>query len=65
MLSTAKDAQFEAEFVDENIKERFRKYHNSIAQLRIITIKQNLKLGGSERITKTKNPVIIQTELCN
>ncbi len=59
MLSEPKDAQFTTEFTDLSIKERFKKYHHNIAQLRIINTKSNLSLGGSERITRSKRPVAI------
>lgn len=59
MLSTAQDGQFETEFIDQTIKEKFKKYHHEMAQLRITNPKSNLSLGGSERITKSKRPVKI------
>jgi hypothetical protein len=59
MLSLSQDAQFETEFVNDEIKEKFKKYHHEMAQLRIINPKANLSLGGSERITKSKRPVKI------
>ncbi len=59
MLSTSQDAQFETEFVDQNIKNRFKEYHHKMAQLRILKPKANLSLGGTERITKSKRPVPI------
>jgi len=59
MLTKSQDAQFEAEFIDQNIKEKFKGYHHRMAQLRILNPKANLSLGGSERITKSKRPVPI------
>lgn len=59
MISASKDQQFEKEFTDQVIKAKFIDYHHKIAQLRIINSKSNLGLGGSERITKCKRPVII------
>ena len=59
MLSVSGDAQFETEFVDLELKEKFREYHHEIADLRIINPATNLSLGGSERITKSKRPVRI------
>ncbi len=58
-LSVAGDAQFETEFVDLKLKEKFKEYHHKIADLRIINPTSNLSLGGSERITKSKRPVSI------
>ena len=34
-----------------------------MAQLRIIKAERNLSLGGSERITKSRNPIIISTKM--
>lgn len=59
MLSTSKDAQFTTEFIDQEIKNKFKEYHHKMAQLRILNPKANLSLGGSERITKSKLPVPI------
>jgi len=59
MLSTAQDAQFETEFIDQSIKNKFKEYHHKMAQLRILNPKINLSLGGTERITKSKRPVPI------
>lgn len=59
MLSLGKDGQFQTEFRDLEIKERFIKYHASVAKLRIIKANINLKLGASERILKIKRPVSI------
>ena len=57
MLSIAGDAQFVTTFVDKEIEKKFQQYHHSVAHLRIIKPRVNLSLGGSERITKSKNPV--------
>lgn len=59
MLSKSHDSQFETEFIDLSLKDKFRKYHHEVAQLRIINPTANLRLGGSERITKSKRPVKI------
>ena len=64
MLSMSQDAQFRTSFVDPELRDRFRRYHHKTAKLRIITAERNLSLGGSERILKSKNPVIIPSELC-
>ena len=61
MLSLSVDGQFETEFLDLSLKEKFREFHHRVAQLRIINPKANLSLGGSERILKSKRPVIIIT----
>jgi len=50
MLSMSQDAQFQTTFVDLDLKEKFRRYHHRMAQLRIIKAERNLSLGGSERI---------------
>lgn len=64
MLSSPQDEQFETEFLDQNIKDGFKRYHHKVAQLRVINPKANLSLGGSERITKSKRPVeIIRLEM--
>lgn len=57
MLSIASDVQFVTTFVDKEIEISFRQYHHGVAQLRIIKPKVNLSLGGSGRMTKSKNPV--------
>jgi len=62
MLSTSVDGQFTTEFIDKDIEKDFKEYHHNIAQLRIISSKSNLSLGGSERIKKRKRPVIISCE---
>ncbi len=59
MLTASQDAQFTTEFESEDIKQKFIDYHHDVADLRIIKAKQNLSLGGSERITKSKSPVKI------
>jgi hypothetical protein len=65
MLSRSQDGQFLSSFVDTELREKFRRYHHITAKLRIIKVEQNLSLGGSERILKRKNPVIIPAELCD
>ncbi|MDQ3564214.1 MAG: DCL family protein [Pseudomonadota bacterium] len=57
MLSIAGDAQCVTTFVDKDIENKFRDYHRSVADLRIVKSIANLSLGGSERIRKSKNPV--------
>lgn len=59
ILSTSVDGQFTTEFINKDIENKFKEYHHSIAQLRIINPKSNLSLGGTERIKKRKRPVII------
>jgi len=44
-------------------KDKFLQYHHKMAQLRVIKAEQNLSLGGSERIGKSRNPVLIPKEL--
>jgi hypothetical protein len=51
--------QFVTVFADEDLRQRFRNFHNSIADLRIVATKVNLSLGGSERLTKPKRPVVL------
>lgn len=64
MLSKPQDGQFQTSFANLEIKDKFRGYHHKTAQLRIIKAERNISLGGSERILKSKNPVIIPVELC-
>ena len=59
LLSTPQDAQYVTTFADKDLERRFREYHNGIASLRIVKKRVNLSLGGSERITKPKRPVIL------
>jgi Protein of unknown function (DUF3223) len=59
MLSAPADAQFATTFVDDRIKQKFVDYHSTVAHLRIIAKKENLRLGGSNRLTKPKRPVIL------
>jgi len=59
MLSVPRDAQFSTVFVDDELRREFREYHRSVADLRIVAAKENLCLGGAERITKSRNPVRI------
>jgi hypothetical protein len=60
MLSRKADAQFVTTFVDEELKRKFCEYHKSVARLRIIKARENLSLGGSERITEPKRPVVLR-----
>lgn len=60
MLTAPADAQFQTEFVDLELRGKFVDYHRRAADLRIIGTKQNLSLGGSERILKSRNPVVIK-----
>ncbi|MBA2591985.1 MAG: DCL family protein [Pseudomonadota bacterium] len=62
MLSIAGDAQFVTTFVDKDMEKRFQDYHRGVADLRIIKPRANLSLGGSERITKSKNPVRLKVK---
>lgn len=63
MLSTNTDAQFVTTFVDKELEQKFRDYHKDVVErvsgLRIIKARENLSLGGSERITKSKRPVVL------
>lgn len=60
MLSIPTDAQYVTTFVDEEIRQQFVAYHRSVCDLRIIAAKTNLSLGGRERITKPKRPVVLK-----
>jgi hypothetical protein len=60
MLSIPQDAQFVTTFIDEGLKRKFSEYHRSIAVLRIVREKVNLSLGGSEKLTKPKRPVVLR-----
>lgn len=59
MMSIAQDSQFVTTFVDQGIVDAFREFHKNVAKLRIIGAKKNLSLGGSERMTKIKRPVVL------
>ncbi len=63
MLLIDQDAQFQTTIIDLQLKDKFRRYHHKMAQLRVIKAEQNLSLGGSERILKIRNPVLIPMEL--
>jgi hypothetical protein len=63
MLLLAQDAQFQTTLIDPQLKDKFRRYHHKTAKLRVIKAEQNLSLGGSERIRKSRNPVLIPMEL--
>src|SRR5205807_8618658 len=60
MLTPSKDAQFVTTFVNAEIRRSFQEYHQRVAKLRIIKDSTNLSLGGSERITKPKRPVLLR-----
>ncbi|MEG4045170.1 DCL family protein [Microcoleus sp. Pol17_C1] len=63
MLLMSQDSQFQTTMIDQQLKDKFRRYHHKMAQLRVIKAEQNLSLGGSERIRKSRNPVLIPNEL--
>ncbi len=60
MLSVPTDAQYVTTFVDEEIRQKFIDYHHSVCKLRVVAKKVNLSLGGSERLTKVKRPVVLK-----
>lgn len=62
MLSVPSDAQFVTTFADRELEAAFREYHHSVRMLRIVKARTNLSLGGSERITQPKRPVLLPTE---
>jgi len=59
MLSRPGDGQFAVTFADKEVEAAFKSYHASIATLRIITAKANLRLSGSERMIPPKRPVVL------
>jgi hypothetical protein len=63
MLLMSQDAQFQTTMIDRQLKDKFLQYHRKVAKLRVIKAEQNLSLGGSERIRKSRNPVLIPKEL--
>jgi hypothetical protein len=63
MLLMSQDAQFQTTMIDQELKDKFRRYHYKMAKLRVIKAELNLSLGGSERIRKSRNPVLIPKEL--
>jgi hypothetical protein len=63
MLLMSQDAHFQTTMIDQELKDKFRRYHYKMAKLRVIKAEQNLSLGGSERIRKSRNPVLIPMEL--
>lgn len=63
MLSMSPDLNFQTSFADLELRDRFRRYHHITAQLRIIEAERNHSLGGSERISKVKHPVVIPLDL--
>ncbi len=63
ILSEPRDQQFSTTFTDQDLAKKFRDYHHSLAQVRVIKSLVNLSLGGSERIIKSKTPIsIVRTE---
>lgn len=60
MLTPSRDAQFVTTFVNEDIRHGFEEYHRRVAKLRIVKNSANLSLGGSERITKPRCPVVLE-----
>jgi Zn-dependent protease with chaperone function len=61
MLSTKADWQFVTTFVDKDLEQKLCEHHKRASKdnLRIIKARENLSLGGSERITKPKRPVVL------
>jgi hypothetical protein len=47
-------------FADETIAEKFYDFHKSMAVLRIVSTKENLKLSGSARVKPTKKDGILE-----
>jgi hypothetical protein len=62
MLSIPTDAQFVTTFVDKELEAAFREYHHTVRILRIVKARTNLSLGGSERITHPKHPVVLDSD---
>jgi hypothetical protein len=62
MLSAPADAQFVTTFIDSDLRQRFIEFHTKVAHLRIVAKKENLRLGGSNRLTKPKRPVVLKHE---
>jgi hypothetical protein len=62
MLSAPADAQFVTTLIDIDLTQRFIEYHTKVAHLRIVAKKENLRLGGSNRLTKPKRPVVLKHE---
>lgn len=62
MLSAPADNQYVTTFVDEDLEQRFRRYHHKVAVLRIVKTRVNRSLGGSERLTKPKRPVQLKAQ---
>lgn len=59
MLTEPADSQFQTSFVDDDLREEFRRFHKETVNLRIVKSKVNLSLGGQERIKKIKRPVML------
>ena len=57
MLRKPGDGESSITFADENLAQRFRAYHTRIAELRIVKARENLRLGGSEKVIPPKRPV--------
>jgi hypothetical protein len=57
MIATHGDGEFSRRLADKEIEANFIVYHDSAADLRIITKRANLQLAGSERIIPPKRPV--------
>ena len=49
MLLMSQDAQFQTTMIDQQLKDKFRRYHYKMAKLRVIKAEQNLSLGGSRK----------------
>lgn len=60
MFTQPSDAQFQTSFLAQGMKDKFKKYHHAVANLRIVKNKLNLKMGPSERIKKIKDSVPIK-----
>jgi hypothetical protein len=61
MLSISGDAQFVTTFADVDLRQKFREYHNSVADLRITSAKANLSAAGRNRRRRPKTPVVLLT----
>jgi hypothetical protein len=60
ILSGSQDQQFATTFTDPDRAQRFRDYHQRVAQLRIIQSGLNLSLGASMRMRTPKHPVTVR-----
>ena len=61
MLSIPGDAQFVTTFADDDLRQKFREYHNGLADLRITSAKANLSAAGRNRRRRPKTPVVLLT----